>query len=192
MNNPLLTLLLCTSNSFSWNQCLIYEISFHKLAVGNVSGGWHAHLSVCSLAPRLFHVHRLSLCTSKTHGCKKQLLVKLDHFLFFMRGGLMGSVKAVTEQEVSTALPLFGNNSFTMALEIPRCWGAGWEMPACGTKSRCLPGGRELSSACAAAGGQWGMRLGGWQNELFSRGSHSSSFSNPSETTPQLFQCKSK
>lgn len=126
---------------------------------------------MCSLAPWLFHVHRLSLCTSKTHGCKKLLVVKLDHchFLFFFRwGDLIDSIKAVTEQEMA-ALPLFGNNSFALAPEIPRCWDAGWEMTAHGINSRCLLVADSWALHCAAAGGQWGMRLRGWQNELDSQ-----------------------
>lgn len=38
------------------------------------------------LAPRLFHVHRLSLCTSKTHGFKKLLTAGCKFYFFFFLG----------------------------------------------------------------------------------------------------------
>lgn len=89
----------------------------------------------------------------KNAGCKTGSLC-------FRRGGLIGSIKAGNEQE-GAALPLFGNNSFALALGIPRCWDAGWEMPACGTTSRCLPGGRQLSSALCSCRGPVGNEAQG-------------------------------
>jgi len=87
MKNPLLTLLLCISNPFSWN-LFIYKMVFHKLSgcklvlcialamshsllgVGNVQDGSTLTYLVCPITPGPFHAADC-LRVSKADGCKE-------------------------------------------------------------------------------------------------------------------------